>query len=64
METYELLMRCITDWELFSLYAGALNSENFWHPMGEFTSGRRTAAEVIAEILPLSKLLSDDLLGQ
>ncbi len=64
METYELLMRCITDWELFSPYAGALNSENFWYPMGEFTSGRRTAAEVIAETTPAVQATLDDLLGQ
>jgi len=64
METYELLMRCITDWELFSPYAGALNDENFWFPMDQFTSGQRTAAEMIAEVTPAVQATLDDLLGQ
>lgn len=63
-ESYDLLMRCIIDWELFSPYTGALNNQNFWFPMGEFTSGRRTAAEVIAETTPAVQAALDDLLGQ
>lgn len=63
-ESYELLMRCITDWKLFSPYIGALNNENFWFPMEQFTSGRRTAAEMIAEVTPAVQATLDDLLGQ
>jgi len=63
-ESYELMMRCMTDWELFSPYVGALNNQNFWYPMTEFTSGRRTAAEIIAEITPSVQAVLDDMLGQ
>lgn len=58
------MMRCMTDWELFSPYVGALNNQNFWYPMTEFTSGRRTAAEIIAEITPSVQAVLDDMLGQ